>query len=310
MNKQNTSTLLMIRPVAFHYNEQTAIDNHYQQKPDIENMQQTQEKALNEFNAFIIKLREASVEVIDVLDTPNPHTPDSIFPNNWISFHHEIPYDVILYPMLAPNRRLERRMDVIKHIYPLNNIKILDLTYFEKENKFLEGTGSMVLDREHLIAYASISQRTHVEVLHEFCERTGYKPVTFHSSQQTNNGLKPIYHTNVMMSVGKNIAVVCFDVIRDSEEKNNLRASLINTGKTIVEISENQVNAFAGNMLEVVNKMGQPIFVMSENAYHSLSKTQLQKIQKHTQILFHDIQTIELQGGGSARCMMCEVFKK
>ncbi len=308
MEKQTTGNILMIRPVHFSFNEQTATDNHYQKKGQLSSAQ-IQEKALAEFNAFVKKLEDHSILVYDEDDTTSTITPDSIFPNNWISFHEG---KIVLYPMYAENRRLERRKDIVEHFvqhYFGGKTEVIDLSYFEKEGKFLEGTGSMVLDRENKLAYASLSQRTHEEVLNVFCEKLNYTPVTFHSLQTVKEGLKPIYHTNVMMCITEKNAIICLDVIKNETERKKVVDALEKTGKTIIEITEEQVNNFAGNMLQVHDKFGKPYLIMSQQAYKSLNQAQIEALRQENEIIDSDLSTIETYGGGSARCMMCEVFK-
>jgi hypothetical protein len=291
----------MIRPVNFGFNEQTAESNAFQVRNT--QSQQVQEKALNEFNAFVKVLEENGVNVIVVDDTPEPHTPDSIFPNNWVSFHES--GDVYLYPMQAANRRLERREDIILDLEDQFKVKhIIDLSRFEHQDKYLEGTGSMVLDRVNKIAYACISPRTDLEVLDTFCRQSGYKKVTFYAEDQ--NG-KAIYHTNVLMCVGTAFAVICLECITDKAEKESVVSSLTNSGKDIVNISFEQMNHFAGNMLEIKNFAGDNLLVMSENAYTSLTPEQKQKLEKYCKLVYANIDTIENNGGGSARCMIAEV---
>jgi hypothetical protein len=300
-NQQTTSTILMISPVNFGFNEQTAGSNAFQNRNAIQ--QQVQDKALNEFDNLVNVLQENGVEVIVVDDTPEPHTPDSIFPNNWVSFHQD--GNVFLYPMMAENRRLERREDIIMQLedeFKINHV--VDLSRFEHENKFLEGTGSMVLDRENKIAYACLSPRTNKEVLDLFCMQSGYKSVLFHAVDE--NGMD-IYHTNVLMCIGSKFAVICLDSIADEKEKAEVIASLNATHKEIVAISFAQMNRFAGNMLELKNKEGENLLVMSQNAYRSLNEDQKTTLQKHCKLLYADINTIENNGGGSTRCMIAEV---
>lgn len=298
---QTSSTILMIRPVSFAFNEQTAGSNAFQNRNA--EQQRVQDNALQEFNRFVDLLRENGVEVIVIDDTLEPHTPDSIFPNNWVSFHND--GTVFLYPMMAENRRLERREDIIMGLEDEFRVKhVIDLSHFEHENKFLEGTGSMVLDRENKIAYACLSPRTDKIVLDEFCKDGGYKSVLFHSVDQ--NGMD-IYHTNVLMCIGSNYAVICLDSIKDEVEKQNVIASLQSTQKQIVTISFEQMSRFAGNMLEVQNKDGESLIVMSKSAWDSLNYEQRSILSSFSKPVYSDISTIENNGGGSARCMMAEV---
>jgi len=291
----------MIRPVNFGFNEQTAESNAFQNRSD--DQRKVQDKALQEFNNFVEILRQNGVNVTVIDDMAEPHTPDSIFPNNWVSFHDD--GNVILYPMHAENRRLERREDIISQLEDCFTVKhVVDLSRFEHDNKFLEGTGSMVLDRENNIAYACLSPRTDKEVLDLFCKQEGYKEVSFYAFDKT--GL-PIYHTNVLMCIGSKFAVICLDSITDNNEKNEVVTLLKLTHKEIITISYAQMNRFAGNMLEVKNSEGETLIVMSQNAYKSLKPLQKNALKKYGKLVYADINTIEENGGGSARCMMAEV---
>lgn len=297
---QNTAQLLMIQPVNFGFNAETAVNNSFQKLTE----GNVQQKALQEFNDFVQVLRKNKVDVTVIKDSLSPFTPDSVFPNNWISFHED--GRVFLYPMFAPSRRQERKAHVLEEIKSRFCISdIVDLSNNEKENLFLEGTGSMVLDRENKIAYASLSPRTNERILNEFCSLTGYTAITFTSSD--NTGIA-IYHTNVMMSVGNTFSVVCLESIRDELEREKLIASLQRTNKVIVEITHNQLNSFAGNMLQVKNTDAEFLLVMSTQAFHSLTARQLEALQEHNRIIHSPLNTIETVGGGSARCMMAEVF--
>ncbi len=297
---QPASHLLMIRPVNFGFNTETAVNNAFQKNSE----GSVQQNALKEFNDLVALLTTNKVDVTVVEDSLHPATPDSIFPNNWISFHED--GLVYLYPMFAHNRRLERKPAVIDTVQSKFTItEMIDLTGFEEQDIFLEGTGSMVLDREFKIAYASLSPRTNEMVLTEFCKRAGYMPVIFSSADE--KGIA-IYHTNVMMCVAKSFAVVCLECISTEEEKINLVNSLKQTGKSIVDISLQQVKHFAGNMLQVMNKDGELLLVMSTQAYQSLTVAQVTFLQSHNRILHTPLNTIETAGGGSARCMMAEIF--
>lgn len=290
----------MIRPVNFGFNEQTAGSNAFQIR---NGQQQVQDKALKEFDNLVQVLQENGVEVIVIDDTPEPHTPDSIFPNNWVSFHQD--GNIFLYPMMAENRRLERREDIIMQLEDEFAIRhIIDLSRFEHEGKFLEGTGSMVLDRENKIAYACISPRTDKEVLDLFCSQSGYTAVLFHAVDQ--NGMD-IYHTNVLMCIGSSFAVICLDSIKDETEKQNVLSSFESTQKQVVTISFDQMNHFAGNMLEVHNQSGESLLVMSKSAWDSLTYEQKAILSSFSKPVYANISTIENNGGGSARCMIAEV---
>ncbi|TKC10555.1 amidinotransferase [Pedobacter polaris] len=297
---QTTNHILMIRPVDFKFNEQTAANNKFQQASE---QSDVQKQALNEFDGFVNMLRSNGVDVTVIDDTLEPATPDSIFPNNWISFHED--GSVYLYPMFSANRRGERRKDILEQLgqqFELNHVS--DLSFFEQQVLFLEGTGSMVLDRENKIAYACLSVRTDEEVLNNFCMLAGYKPISFQAIDETRF---PIYHTNVMMCIGDQFAVVCFDSIPDLKEKELVRQSLIGSGKEIVEINFNQMNHFAGNMLQVKNNKGESLLVMSEQAYKVLNVDQVSTLEKYAKLIYAPLYTIEQNGGGSARCMLAEV---
>ena len=298
---QSTANILMIRPVAFGFNAQTAESNAFQNRDD--DQQAVQQKAQQEFDGFVKVLRDNSVNVTVINDTPEPHTPDSIFPNNWVSFHDN--GDIFLYPMQAENRRLERREDIICQLeesFKANHV--IDLSKFEAKKQFLEGTGSMVLDRENKIAYACLSPRTDAEVLKAFCDYTGYTAVTFDAFDQ--NG-QAIYHTNVLMAIGSKFAVICLDSITNITEKETVIKSLTSAGKEIIDITFNQMNHFAGNMLEVKSKTRETLVVMSHAAFQSLTDEQKSSLEKYGKLVYADITTIETNGGGSARCMMAEV---
>ncbi len=304
---QITNTILMIKPVGFRYNEQTASNNYYQHVLEKVSTKSVQEKALNEFNIFVEVLTNAGVCVLVFEDTGTSDTPDSIFPNNWVSFHAD--GRVVMYPMFALNRRSERRTDIFDSLvsdYGFAIGRVKDYTSFEESGKFLEGTGSMVLDRVNKVCYSALSQRTSRSAVQEFCDDFDYNPVCFVANQNIEGERLPIYHTNVMMSVGESFAVVCLDAIDDIEMRSNVVRSLEATGKEVVEITESQVNGFAGNMLQV---QGDEInVVMSTSAYQSLAAKQIATIEKHGTILHSSLDTIEACGGGSARCMMAEVF--
>ncbi|WP_234735568.1 citrulline utilization hydrolase CtlX [Tellurirhabdus bombi] len=304
MQAQTTSHILMIRPVRFGFNEQTASTNAFQDTTIANQTKETaQENALREFDEMVRYLRAAGVEITVYEDTPEPHTPDSIFPNNWISFHYS--GTVVLYPMHAPNRRQERRMDIVNDLAERFQVaRIIDLTHFEQDNKYLEGTGSMVLDRMERTAYACLSPRTNEDVLDEFTRQTGYKSISFEAFDEA--GL-PIYHTNVVMCIGDVFAVICLAAIRNPDERLMVRQSLEASGKYIIEITMEQMAQFAGNMLLVKTKKGQKMLVMSTTAYNSLTARQRDDLDDYATLLHFDLSVIESNGGGSARCMMAEV---
>jgi len=298
----------MIEPVDFRFNEETAVNNYFQNKTD-ESSDSVQEKALTEFRNMVSKLREHGVNVLVLQDIPNPHTPDSIFPNNWISFHEN--KMIALYPMFAQNRRLERREDDVLELLEEKGFEaeeVMDYTDAEEDHIFLEGTGSIILDRENKIAYAAVSPRTDEELFIEFCEDFEYTPVIFEANQTVNGERMQIYHTNVMMCVADEYAIICLDTIDDKAEKKNVVENLKNTGKEIIAITEAQMHQFAGNMLQVGGMGASKYLVMSQTAYNSLTREQIKSIEKYNPIIAVDINTIETLGGGSARCMMAEVF--
>lgn len=298
----------MIRPVAFRMNEQTAVNNYYQKVLDDLMPATVNAKAQAEFDAYVEKLRNAGINVVVVDDTLDPDTPDSIFPNNWVSFHES--GDVALYPMFAENRRLERREDVLD-ILEENGFKIndiMDYTSAEEDNIFLEGTGSIILDRANEKAYCALSPRADEELFIEFCEDFEYTPVIFEAFQTVNGERKHIYHTNVMMCIAETFAVICADCIDDKKERKMVLDNLKESGKEVILITEEQVNNFAGNMLQVRGANDERFLVMSNAAYQSLTKDQIAKVEKHCKILHASLDIIEACGGGSARCMMAEVF--
>ena len=298
----------MIRPVNFKMNAETAVNNYYQKVIDGLTPEKAQQQALSEFDVYADKLKAKGIDVVIIDDTIDPETPDSIFPNNWISFHHD--GTIALYPMFAENRREERREDISDLLrdngFEVEQIK--DFTEFENQGKNLEGTGSMLLDRDNHIAYAALSARTDKDVLDEFCEEFSYTPVTFKASQTVDGTRLPIYHTNVMMCLTDKLAIICLDSIDDDKERSGIVESLESTRKQIIEISEQQVNQFAGNMLAVKNKVGKEFLVMSAAALQSLNEEQITSIEEHYEIISSSLDTIEALGGGSARCMMAEVF--
>jgi hypothetical protein len=297
---QATNHLLMIRPVAFKFNEQTAENNKFQQASAQGNVH---EQALKEFDDFVALLRSNGVEVTVVDDTLQPETPDSIFPNNWVSFHST--GEVILYPMFSENRRAERRTDILDKLGEQFKIeKVTDLSTHEAQDIFLEGTGSLVLDRDNNLAYACLSFRTNKIALEKFCEATGYDAVVFNAVDATGF---PIYHTNVMMCIGDKFVVVCYDSIPDDSERENLAMSFKATRKEVISISFDQMNQFAGNMLQVKNNKGESLLVMSAQAYLSLNKNQIERLTKYAKLIYSSLNTIEANGGGSARCMLAEV---
>jgi hypothetical protein len=306
--QQTTNTILMIRPISFRMNEQTAVNNYYQKVIDNLLPGTINIKAQQEFDAYVKKLKANGVHVIVVDDTKEYDTPDSIFPNNWISFHES--GDVALYPMFAENRRSERREDILEELesqgFIINNI--VDYTTAETEDVFLEGTGSLELDRQNRIAYCALSPRAHEDLFIEFCEDFEYTPVAFTANQTVDGERKAIYHTNVMMSLSENFAIICLACIDDKKERKNVLRYLKETNKEVIAITEEQVSNFAGNMLQVKGTDNRLYLVMSQAAHDCLTRDQLNKIEKYCSIISSSLETIEACGGGSARCMMAEVF--
>ena len=306
--KQTTNSILMIRPVSFRMNEQTAVNNYCQKVLDGLLPATVNAKAQQEFDAFVEKLRAVGVDVTVVEDTLSPDTPDSIFPNNWISFHEN--GDVALYPMFAENRRQERREEILDVLEDKGFVieNIVDYTSAEADGFFLEGTGSILLDRENGKAYCALSPRADEELFIEFCEDFEFTPVIFEAYQTVNEERKLIYHTNLMMCLGKTYAVLCADAIDDKKERKMVLDSLHGDEKEVVLITQDQVNNFAGNMLEVIGTDDRRYLAMSTSAYKSLTKKQIAQLEEHVTILSSSLDTIEACGGGSARCMMAEIF--
>lgn len=297
---QTTSHILMIRPVNFGYNAQTAVNNAFQQDSGDGDVQQ---RALREFDDFVALLRSKGVDVTVIEDTPEPYTPDSIFPNNWISFHHD--GTIVLYPMFAPNRRAERKEHVMEQLSREFDVKQrVVLSGYENDGLFLEGTGSMVLDRDHHIAYACLSPRTNEAVLEDFCRHLGYRSVLFDAAD--GNG-QAIYHTNVMMCVADRYVVICLESITNPIQAQRVIDTINDTGKQIVEITLKQMDHFAGNMLQVENGSGEKLLVMSTQAFESLTRDQVALLNSFNEIVHSSLTTIETNGGGSARCMMAEL---
>ena len=299
--EQKASEILMIRPVKFGFNLQTAESNSFQQSESSMNSEMIQNDALGEFEAFAEELRANGIEVIIFEDTPAPHTPDSIFPNNWISFHEN--NSIVLYPMLAENRRQERRPDIIEQLKKTNS-SIIDLSFYENEQLFLEGTGSIVFDYGNKIAYANLSSRTDKQLLTELCNRLNYTSITFKAVDKSG---KDIYHTNVLMCIGEGFAILCDDCIRDKSELESILNSLKKTGHEIISIRYDQMNSFAGNMYQLFNNKHESFIVMSEQAMKSLDQEQINKLEQYGTLLHSPLYTIEKYGGGSARCMIAEV---
>ena len=305
--QQITNTILMIRPVQFRMNEQTAVNNYFMEDIDL-HVNTINLRAQQEFDTFVAILRAKGIEVIVIEDTLDPDTPDSIFPNNWISFHSN--GTVVIYPMFAENRRKERREDILD-ILEANGFlieNVVDYTSAEEEGLFLEGTGSILMDRVNQKVYCALSDRAHEELVIEFCEDFNCTPVIFTAYQSVNGARLPIYHTNVMMCMGETYAVICLDSIDDKKERKDVIDHLKKNGTEIIEITEEQMHHFAGNMLQVEGPSGERYLIMSSAAYGSLRPDQIRKLEKYNPIVHSPLDTIETCGGGSARCMMAEVF--
>jgi hypothetical protein len=303
---QSTNTVVMIRPIIFSRNEQTAVNNYFQQI-DTLGFGDSSIAALREFDGLANKMKLNGINVVVWQDNTEPQTPDALFPNNWVSFHED--NSVFLYPMFAPNRRLERLSNLPERMekegFQIN--QIVDISDLENSGKFLEGTGSLVLDRVNKLAYACLSERTHSDALDIWCAKSGYEVVRFHAFHDANGARMPVYHTNVIMSICSELAIICLESIDDHDERKMVKSSL-EQFRQVVEISQEQVNAFAGNMLEVKNSNGEKFLVMSERAFKNLHPAQLSIIKQKLQILHSPLETIENLGGGSARCMIAEVF--
>lgn len=301
---QTTARLLMVRPAAFGFNAETAENNAFQINDTTRTHQQIEAQARIEFDNFVNLLRGNGVHVTVIEDTPTPVKTDAVFPNNWVSFHTD--GTVVTYPMFSPIRRQERRADIMEALKKQFDItKEIHLETAEAENCFLEGTGSMIFDRTHSICYACLSPRTDFNLLEKFCNLLSFKRVAFHATDEQG---QDIYHTNVMMALGETFVVICLDSVRDEAEKWLLKNLFEKTGKDIIEISNAQMLQFAGNMLQVRNTEGGTFLVMSSKAFHALTPQQVAHIETHTQILHSDLHVIETYGGGSARCMMAEIF--
>lgn len=300
---QSPAALLMIRPLSFGYNEETASTNAFQQALNDDHIE-IQKRAQKEFDDVVIKLNQNDIKAIIISDTKEPVKPDAVFPNNWISTHEN--GLVITYPMLAVNRRLERRLDVIEKLkeqFVVN--EVWDLSSHEDEEKFLEGTGSIVFDHSNKLAYACRSPRTHSDLIKKLCLKIGYELVLFDAIDERGG---PIYHTNVMMWIGEKSAVVCLDSIRKEEDQDLILTKLIDTNHKVIAISYQQMNAFAGNMFEVKNSKGEVFILMSQTAFDSLLPGQLNEITKHAEPLIVSINTIEKYGGGGIRCMVAGIY--
>lgn len=297
----SASKILMIRPVKFGFNQQTAESNSFQQKMDADNPETIQEKALQEFNTFAKKLISAGIDVLIFDDTAIPHTPDSIFPNNWISFHEN--NELVIYPMLAENRRQEKRADIISELKTKDSF-VIDLSKFENKKMYLEGTGSIVFDYNHKIAYANCSPRTDKLLFEQLCKQLKFESIYFKAVDKNGDD---IYHTNVLMCIGNGFAVLCKECIQNKTDEELIIDSLNSSKHEIISISYEQMNAFAGNMYQLYNFKGESFIVMSEQAYKSLNKEQIKQLEQYGSLLYSPLYTIEQYGGGSARCMIADI---
>jgi len=304
MSHQTTSNILMIRPANFGFNEETAENNSFQTRAKILTPYEIKIRAQSEFDTMVLNLQTNGINVIVVDDTNTPIKPDAVFPNNWITFHED--GTVMTYPMFSPKRRLERRDDVITQIKKDFTVTgTYRLEHFEEKDQILEGTGSMILDRVNKICYACTSPRTDDNLLDIFCNLFGYEKAVFESVDTNGDD---IYHTNVMMALGEDFVVIGMDTVNNEEQKSMLLENFKQTNKEVIEITFEQILSFAGNMLQVRNDKDETFLVMSQQAFESLTDEQIQKIERYTNILYSDIEAIETLGGGSARCMMAEVF--
>ena len=305
MNAQVTSQLLMVRPANFSSNKETIETNKFQNDLTADLKENTQKQALREFDKMVNLLRDHGISVIDIDDIKELENTDAVFPNNWVSFHQD--NTVVLYPMMARSRRAEKRYDILEYLTKYQTFKIdrvIDMSYLEEENLFLEGTGSMIFDRVNKTVFACKSSRTSLEALEIFCRDMGYNPIVFEAIIDDY----PIYHTNVMMSLGKNTAFLCSESIKDEADSLLIKNYFRDLEKNIIEISTEQMNNFAGNVIEVENGKGEPHIIMSHSAYKALDHKQLDSISSVANIIAIPLPTIERYGGGSARCMIAEIF--
>jgi len=306
--RQYADQVMMIRPFAFGFNQQTARDNFYQTQLDGLSPEQASQQAIAEFDQMVAELRQHDVDVLVIEDTPAPVTTDAVFPNNWISLHRS--GQVVLYPMCAPTRRSERRADVLDVLRKQGSLieQVIDFSDHENRDCFLEGTGAIVFDHQHQLAYMARSPRAEPELLYDLCRQLDYEPIVFSALQTVGQQRLPIYHSNVMMSVAEQYAVICADAIDDANERNLVIEKLQQSGKQVIEISERQTQQFAGNVLQVGDRNQQPVLVMSSSAYAAFTDSQREQLLQFNPIVHSPIPTIEALGGGSARCMLAEVF--
>ncbi len=300
--QQTTNTILLIRPANFQFNAETAVSNEYQNQLDL-SRDEVKKRAVAEFDAMVQGLQGKGVNVLVYDDTADPIKADAVFPNNWISLHQN--GNIITYPMCTPSRRIERRLDIIEDLKKQFDVNaVIDLSVHENRDQFLEGTGSIVFDHPNRIAYACLSPRTHQNILNQLCELIDYKAVVFNSYGSTGQA---VYHTNVMMCVGQKFVVICLESITDAAERQMVKDSIKATGHEIIDITQEQMNDYAGNMLEVRSNEGKNLLAMSQSAYDALTETQRSQLEQYCELIPFDITTIETEGGGSVRCMMAEV---
>ena len=304
---QVASSVLMIRPVNFGFDEETSMDNFFQNRPENMSDEEIRRGSQEEFDNYVTLLSKAGVSVTVIEDTPEPVKRDAVFPDGWISFHEEAK-KIIIYPIMAPCRRTEKRSDLIQRFSKALDWEVIDLSHFEKENKFLEGNASIIMDRVSKVAYVCISKRANREVLEYFCQILGYTAVPFVGAQEVKGQLHPLYHTNVILSIGEKIAVLCAEVIKDPIEREVVISSLRKAGKDIVFITEAQLRCYVANCLQLHTANGKTVMVMSTTACNSLTKEQLGQFSCHGDILQLPLEIIERVGGGSARCMLVELY--
>ncbi len=298
-----TSTILMVRPAAFGFNAETAANNFFQTNPN-ESKEDLQQKALSEFDNMVITLRKHGVNVVVIEDTATPAKPDAIFPNNWLSTSPN--GMVTVYPMFAPNRRTEKRDDIVQQLSKDFAVTTLqDWSEYEVEGRFLEGTGSMIVDHDNAMIYAAISERTNLSVLEKFAATNNYQAVVFLATDKDG---QPIYHTNVMMALGEEFCVLCEEAIEEEWELIAVRQLLESTNHAVIPITREQMHSFAGNMLEVKNDKDEHLLVMSQSAFDSLRKEQKRMMEAFATLVPIPVPTIENIEGGSVRCMMAEIF--
>lgn len=303
MNQQSTNKIFLIKPANFAYNLETSISNAFQNEVNLDEGE-IKAKVIAEFEEMANLLHQKGIDVHIIEDTEFPIKPDAVFPNNWISMHAD--GKVILYPMLAENRRLERRADILDTLKQDFSItEVLDLSAFEKENQILEGTGSIIFDHKNKNAYACLSPRTAKDLFIHLCETLNYTPIYFHSYDQ--NG-KEIYHTNVMMNIGNGYVVICLESISNLKEKQMLIKHFTQTNHQIIDVSQVQLLSFCGNMLELERSNKKNLLVLSQTAFTALNNEQKEDLSKYCELFPINIETIETIGGGSVRCMIAEIF--